>query len=283
MSQSVVSTATNILDHIVHLTPPGTLDDSVQAFRDLGFTVSPGGTHADGQTANALVVFADGTYLELLHFTRAPPSSSTHPWAHKPPGWIDYAFLGNAGTPSIAHTINSRADADGSGARYAQEVRGGRKREDGKVLEWLISATAEDGERGKLPFFCGDLTPREWRVPLEPHSNTEHANTAKGVSHVRLLAAADELDALTKKLTSVVGASPRESTPSRVIWDLGQQPSRRDDPPKLPVLILSTPQDDEESEHVRTHGRGIYEFGVAVAVPREAGQTPYGRVVYKTV
>ena len=47
--------------------------------------------------------------------------------------------------------------------RYAREVRGGREREDGKVLEWLISGPP-DGKRGALPFFCGDLTPRDWRV-----------------------------------------------------------------------------------------------------------------------
>ncbi len=45
------------------------------------------------------------------------------------------------------------------------ESKGGRRREDGKVLEWVISSTAE-GLRGALPFFCGDVTPREWRVSL---------------------------------------------------------------------------------------------------------------------
>ena len=109
------------------------------------------------------VVFEDGTYLELLHFTSPPSPDDPNPWAHKHPGWIDFAFLGNDGTPSIAETINRRAEATGSGVRYAGEVRGGREREDGKVLEWLISGPPE-GARGTLPFFCGDLTPRDWRV-----------------------------------------------------------------------------------------------------------------------
>ena len=30
--------STRILDHIVHLVPPGTLPQAVQTFRDLGFT-----------------------------------------------------------------------------------------------------------------------------------------------------------------------------------------------------------------------------------------------------
>ena len=187
----MASLSTRILDHIVHLTPAGTLQDSVNAFQNLGFTsvlltftayihrnltqvmpyfsssVSPGGTHTGGKTANALVVFEDGTYLELLHFTSPPAPDDPNPWAHKHPGWIDFAFLGNNGTPSIAETINRRAEAEGSGVRYAREVRGGREREDGKVLEWLISGPP-DGKRGTLPFFCGDLTPREWRVRRHP-------------------------------------------------------------------------------------------------------------------
>ena len=65
---------------------------------------------------------------------------------------------------------------------YHTEVKGGRTRVDGKKLEWLISApesTETDipielanpavvgkgaDVRGRLPFFCGDLTPREFRV-----------------------------------------------------------------------------------------------------------------------
>ncbi|KAI0648409.1 glyoxalase-like domain-containing protein [Trametes meyenii] len=312
------SVNTRILDHVVHLTPPGTLEESVKAFRDLGFTVVPGGTHAGGETANALVVFADGTYLELLHFTHAPAltapadattaatataiSSSTHPWAQKQPGWIDYAFLGNAGSPSVADTINARARAPGAAAaRYAAEVRGGRRREDGRVLEWLISAPRrpedEDGGRdgggrgdvrGRLPFFCGDLTPRIWRVPLEPRSNADHANTAKGIAHVRLLAAAEDLDGHAAQLTQVLGVPPASSTTgstsARVVWELGRQPTHeREGFGGAPVLILSEPEDEEEREYLRVRGAGIYELGVVVGDAGREGvaRTPYGRVVWK--
>ncbi|KAI0355109.1 hypothetical protein OH77DRAFT_1455164 [Trametes cingulata] len=284
MANSEVST--KILDHIVHLTPPGTLEESVKEFRALGFTVVPGGTHADGLTANALIVFTDRTYLELLHFTRAPSPSSTHPWAQKHPGWIDYAFLGNAGTPSIADTINARADRDGvEGARYAKEARGGRKRADGRVLEWLISASEGDGVRGRLPFFCGDLTPRAWRVPLEPRSNAEHRNTATGLTHVKLLAPPDSLTTYAQQLTAVLGVPPVASTSTRVVWELEQQPSHRD-PGRSPTrLVLSAPEDGDEEEeaYVRERGAGIYELGVTVEDSRYAGvaRTPYGRIVSK--
>ena len=125
----------------------------------------PGGTHAGGATSNALVVFADGTYLELIQFVQPPPEDSQHPWAKKAPGWIDYSFLGTGrkGDDSIAKAINARAEKEGAPVQY-EESEGGRKREDGKVLEWRISSTVNGEERGKLPFFCGDVTPRDWRV-----------------------------------------------------------------------------------------------------------------------
>ncbi|KAM5542788.1 hypothetical protein V8D89_003749 [Ganoderma adspersum] len=273
--------STRILDHIVHLTPPGTLEEAVSAFKNLGFTVSPGGTHAGGKTANALVVFGDGTYLELIHFTSPPPQDDPNPWAHKQPGWIDFAFLGNGGIPSIAETINSRADADRSGVHYAAEVRGGRTREDGKVLEWLISA-APGEERGQLPFFCGDLTPRDWRVPLEPRTNVRHDNTAQGVAHVKLLVSLEDLAATTKKLTSVLGISPFSSAPDEVVWYLDLQPSRPDPASSIPVLRLRAAEGEEETEYVRTHGPGIYEVAFIVSDPsQERGtRTPYGRVVW---
>lgn len=129
----------------------------------------PGGTHAGGETSNALVVFADGTYLELIQFVQPPPTDTQHPWSKKAPGWIDYAFLGTGrgGDQSITKVINERARKEETPVQY-EESKGGRRREDGKVLEWLISSTVNGDERGKLPFFCGDVTPREWRVSPSP-------------------------------------------------------------------------------------------------------------------
>lgn len=119
-------------------------------------------------------MLADGVYLELLSFTHPPSyyplgtpereARDAHAWASKSPGWIDFAFLGNGSLETrISDIINARAKLDGSGASYNFEVAGGRERPDGKVLKWVISAPQQK-DRGTLPFFCGDVTPREWRV-----------------------------------------------------------------------------------------------------------------------
>ncbi|OBZ75973.1 putative ATP-dependent permease [Grifola frondosa] len=264
---NMTSPSTRILDHIVHLTPPGTLDSTAAHFRALGFTVVPGGTHTDGLTANVLVVLGDGTYLELLAFTHAPEHYPTgtpertkrdaHTWAPKRPGWIDFAFLGNDGAPSVAALINARAEAEGSG--------GG------------------ESARGALPFFCGDLTPRTWRVPLEPSENAQHANTARGIAHVRLLTGKEEFDALARQLTSVVGAPPLTSTPSEATWELEAQhlPGEKTTDAS-PQLVLSVAESHEEGEYVRARGAGIYEIAARVGKGQDGGVavTPFGRIVW---
>ena len=126
----------------------------------------------------------DGAYLELISFTHPashyPPGSpdrrkrDANPWAWKEPGWIDYAFLGSSST-SISELINARAIEQESSIRYDPEVDGGRVRSDGKVLKWQISAPTQEHVRGTAPFFCGDVTPRKWRVRALSHTSTSAA------------------------------------------------------------------------------------------------------------
>ena len=54
------------LDHLVILVRD--LGRAVREYEKLGFTVIPGGEHADGLTHNALICFEDGSYLELVAF-----------------------------------------------------------------------------------------------------------------------------------------------------------------------------------------------------------------------
>ncbi|KAG8727392.1 hypothetical protein FRC11_013322 [Ceratobasidium sp. 423] len=63
---------TNILDHIVHLSPPGKLSEAVTHWERLGFKVTPGGKHAGRPIYNALVALADSIYIELIAFEKPP-------------------------------------------------------------------------------------------------------------------------------------------------------------------------------------------------------------------
>ncbi|KAN0073789.1 Glyoxalase-like domain containing protein [Tylopilus felleus] len=284
--------STKTLDHIVHLTPPGTVEQTSQQFRDLGFNVIAGGTHTGGLTANALVILGDGVYLELISFTHPvshyPLGSpdrqrrETTPWAHKDPGWIDFAFLGASET-SIAQIIHARAERDHSGIRYALETPGGRTRADGQVLKWVLTSPEDDRLKGTAPFFCGDVTPRELRVPTDPPSNGVHPSGVKGVAYVRVLVDPASLARVSAQLTSVVGEPPRSNPAgSEYTWTLEVPSTRNTSSTQKPRLILSTPAHGEEEDHLDTKGPGIYEVAFSVGcdgVERES-KTPYGKIVW---
>ena len=75
------------LDHLVILVRD--LGSTVRDYEGLGFTVTPGGEHADGLTRNALIPFEDGSYLELVAFLD-PHDPRDNVW-----GWR--AFLPSGG------------------------------------------------------------------------------------------------------------------------------------------------------------------------------------------
>ncbi|KAJ7084788.1 glyoxalase-like domain-containing protein [Mycena belliarum] len=276
---------TQTLDHIVHLTPPGTVQETAQQFRRLGFSVIDGGVHADGLTANSLVILGDHAYLELIAFTNPPeaypPSSrsrrqrESHKWASREPGWIDYAFLGNGFLTApnrISDIINGRAE----GSLYHNEVPGGRTRPDGEVLEWVISSPVN--HNSVLPFFCGDVTDRLLRVPTLPDSNSRHPCDALGVAYIRLLTAESSFASVSKDVSVVVDGEPFSHTQMEAKWKLSALNSQR-----RPILILSTPLDPEEAIFVSKNPvPGIYEVGFWVGADGKKGtiDTPFAKIVW---
>jgi Glyoxalase-like domain len=69
------------LDHLVILVEE--LEGTIAGYEELGFRVTPGGEHADGLTCNALVLFADGTYLEIVAFID-PADEQDNVWGWRP-------------------------------------------------------------------------------------------------------------------------------------------------------------------------------------------------------
>ncbi|KAH8114103.1 glyoxalase-like domain-containing protein [Phellopilus nigrolimitatus] len=299
--------STKILDHVVHLTPPGSIVETIEGWQKLGFKVIPGGKHADGLTENALVILSDSTYLELISFTHPPEyyplgspertARDAHSWASKAPGWIDFAFLG-FGTANPAHSfepdvdladvINERAAREGSGAVYERTVPGGRTRPDGQELRWRITApNAVHHGRGLLPFFCGDVTERRIRVPFDDVA-ASHPNTSKSVAHIRLVVQSSAFLAVSKQLTSVIGAQPSTSSSTEVSWELktpttegateSENGTKRGIP--SPKILLTAAQKHVEEVAVTEQGPGVHEIAFWVERGHEGEEkTPYGRVL----
>jgi hypothetical protein len=156
------------LDHVVLVARD--LNMAIADHRRRGFTVTPGGEHADGVTHNALITFADGSYLELVAF-RDLDRALTHRWwkvAADGGGLADFALLSD--------------DLAADSAALAELVKtppkdGGRIRPDGVELKWRTAVL-----KAPLPFVIEDITARDLRVPGGAAS--QHANGAIGIASV---------------------------------------------------------------------------------------------------
>ena len=159
------------LDHVVIAVAD--LERATATYEAKGFTVTPGGRHPGRNTRNALVVFEDGAYLELI--TYSAPSPGERWWreldAHGD-GLVDFALLPHDLSEVVAQA-KERGLADITGP-----LPGGRMRLDGVRVEWQTARQAQHD----LPFLCADVTPRALRVP--EGEVRQHANGAIGIDAV---------------------------------------------------------------------------------------------------
>lgn len=158
------------LDHVVIAVAD--LDEAIADYRELGFTVYPGGVHHGGVSHNALVIFADGSYFELIAYRQAAPDVRW--WqilSRAGEGFVDFALLPE-------DVDGDLAAARARGLALNGPFAGGRLRQDGARLDWKIVRPATSD----LPFWCGDVTPRELRVPTG--EMRAHANGVTGIASV---------------------------------------------------------------------------------------------------
>jgi catechol 2,3-dioxygenase-like lactoylglutathione lyase family enzyme len=164
------------LDHVVIAVAD--LERAVAHYAQAGFTVTPGGRHPGRNTRNALVVFEDGAYLELI--TYSAPSPDERWWreldAHGD-GLVDFALLPQD-LPAVVAQARARGLTDLSGP-----LPGGRVRPDGERVAWQTARQAQHD----LPFLCADITPRALRVP--EGEQRRHPNGATGIAQVAVAVA----------------------------------------------------------------------------------------------
>ena len=159
------------IDHVVLVVTD--LDRAVREHRERGFTVTPGGEHAGGLTYNALVGFADGSYLELIAFHDIAAAHGKHSWqpvAQAGGGWADFALR--------AEDLASDAAALADLLKRPVEP-GGRTRPDGVAVAWQVARLVPP-----LPFLIEDITLRQVRVPSGPQA--VHPNGTRGIASVTL-------------------------------------------------------------------------------------------------
>lgn len=176
------------IDHLVVVVPD--LPAAIASYRDLGFTVVPGGRHPVG-THNALVSFADGAYLELIAFYEPSP----------PHRWWAPLQAGGGLVDFCLQTDDLRGDTAAfrrAGVNIEDPRPLSRLRPDGYQLRWLLSIP-RGGHRGVAPFLIQDETPRGERVPRE----TSHPNGVTGIGAVTV--ATDDVATVRAWYAAVLG------------------------------------------------------------------------------
>jgi catechol 2,3-dioxygenase-like lactoylglutathione lyase family enzyme len=229
------------LDHIVIAV--NDLNRAVADYQSLGFTVYPGGVHHGGVSHNALVVFADGAYFEIIAYREAAPANRW--WrvlTTAGEGIVDFAILPE-------NTGKDLEAARGRGLNLEGPTPGGRLRPDGARLDWQIVRPATTD----LPFWCGDVTPRELRVP--EGGIRHHANRVTGISRVRVLVA--DVAASTERYRALVGPEAVSADTGVPLIGLTKT-----------VLELVGPDNDHARRHLAARGEGVFSLELRGSVPK---------------
>jgi catechol 2,3-dioxygenase-like lactoylglutathione lyase family enzyme len=180
------------IDHIVIAVID--LDQAIRDYEALGFTVLPGGEHPRG-SRNALVVLADGAYLEIIAFARPVPDFRWWKVLNDAgSGLVDYALL-------PADTLDADlARARAAGIEIDGPIDGARLKPDGTNIAWRSARPPEPD----IPFLCEDVTPRALRVP--EGAAREHANGVTGIAGVTV--AVRDLAASVARYKALTGLEP---------------------------------------------------------------------------
>ncbi len=188
------------IDHIVIAV--NNLDDTIADYTAAGFTVTPGGEHKGGASANVLVTFQDGAYFELIAFKGegggAPGWRSTLVDAGE--GLVDFAFRTNDLDAEVEVLKGNGIDVQGP-------YPGGRFRPDGQRIDWRNIRLEHEGA-SKLPFYCFDETPRPLRVPDGEASI--HANGVTGVAGLTIVVR--NLEGSSAAYAAITGSEGEEIT-----------------------------------------------------------------------
>jgi len=146
-------------DHFIVLV--NDLDAAIRAYRNLGFDARAGGEHPAFGSHNALIAFADGTYLELVAFKDAARAAKTF-WGagvtklRAGEGFGGYVLASNDLADDVAQ-LKSRT------LNIGDPSAGSRVRPDGQRVAWQI-ALCDNSPVGALPFLIQDETPRALRI-----------------------------------------------------------------------------------------------------------------------
>jgi hypothetical protein len=209
------------------------LERAMTDFGALGFSTLRGGEHTEMGTHNALIVFQDRTYIELL----API-----------PGRTPQGFPGRLGEKGFAGFCLRSDDLQGELRRLSdREVavsplkEGSRIRTDGQRVEWRTATV----EGFTAPFFIEDITDKKLRIPVDVTA-TNHENGAVGSDSLAVLVA--DVGEAAQRYASILGELPQLVDDSAVFDVEGF------------LITLRSPADDTERAYLEGRPDMPYEL-----------------------
>jgi hypothetical protein len=186
------------IDHVI--ISVNDVNEAIANYQERGFKAFYGGKQASGLTHNGLVVFNDGSYLELIGLVNPAGRDEGEFYdlvrSDGTEGYTGFALLSDAIEADIARMRENGIEA-------SDVQPGSRTRTDGKVIQWKMSSLDD----GRNPFVITDETPRILRVPAEGN-NINHSNGAQGIADVRVLIEEANFDAEVKRFTAIAGSEP---------------------------------------------------------------------------
>lgn len=187
---------------IDHVTVAGKdLKTMMASLSAVGLKCEYGGSHTNHATEMALTSFPDGSYLELIaqQPNADPKAVASHVWSKQ--------IQSNAGPCAWAVRVTDIASEvdrlKALGATVSPPLRNGRKRPDGKQLEWETAQIGNEPNGTFFPFLIRDLTPRRDRAFPSGHPTTKDFN---GVTKVVI--AVHDLQASIDRYRKTYGLAP---------------------------------------------------------------------------
>jgi hypothetical protein len=263
------------IDHVIILLPYKDLLNPPAWLTD-NFTISPGGRHLDGRTENKIIIFQDGTYIELVSFINDDPNlRQGHFWGDKDFGFIDFALTG----PNFDYAgLRTRLCQLGSllGVDYALPQDGGRKRPDGQEVRWKVTFPLSQysserqhpaSRRGEIPFWCQDETPRNLRVDIQP-AYTAHPSGVLGIAQITVLVPRKRAEEYVELYSTIMQTQPVR------VFDTTRLPLEA--PVHVqglinPWLFVEVPSSDTEARRVKDYGVGVVDLALRVGVEGQVG------------
>ncbi len=237
------------IDHIVILV--NDLTAAIETYRLLGFDAQPGGEHPHSGSHNALVVFADGIYLELLAYKNPALAEQTR-WRDAVrmlrvrEGFAAYVLASNDLTSAVEKLRLLGMDV-------TDPIDGSRVRPDGQTVMWK-TALFNNSPTGIMPFLIQDMTPRALRI--EPASEGLGARARLS----QIVVAVKQLEASRDKYRGLLGVEPKhvkniggDVEGYRFVMDWGSI-----------VLAHPTVEGNAMSDQLSERGEGLYAMTLAV-------------------